>query len=52
MPAWFFFIFGLMMYLNFTVEAGGDTMYPWCKFFTHRQPYGLVGLVWLFRSAR
>jgi hypothetical protein len=31
MPSWFFFIFGLTMYLNFTVEAGGATMYEWCK---------------------
>ncbi|SMR57090.1 unnamed protein product [Zymoseptoria tritici ST99CH_1E4] len=27
MPAWFFFIFGLTMYLNFEVEAGGEPMY-------------------------
>lgn len=30
-PSWFFFLFGLTMYLNFNVQAGGDTMYRWCK---------------------
>lgn len=29
-PSWFLFLFGLIMYLNFNVQAGGETMYLWC----------------------
>lgn len=30
-PSWFLFLFGLTMYLNFNVQAGGEQMYRWCK---------------------
>jgi hypothetical protein len=30
-PSWFLFIFGLTMYLNFNVQAGGEAMYVWCE---------------------
>lgn len=31
-PSWFLFLFGLTMYLNFNVQAGGDIMYRWCEY--------------------
>lgn len=31
-PSWFLFLFGLVMYLNFSIQAGGETMYRWCEY--------------------
>lgn len=30
-PAWLFFYFGVVMWLNFDIQAGGDTMFIYCE---------------------
>lgn len=34
-PSWFLFLFGLTVYLNFSVQAGGEIMYRWCEYTLH-----------------